>query len=203
MIHWLFQVDTTSIDVLVHLCRHHLAQLHWVTYWQPDNLPHEVTARMLDYSILLLLLPIFTLVLCRMGIDSQTAHYSQTCISFERRQMTLDYLFFYLGMGTVLAPWVLGTVLKPTPSSFLSLDFCTPCVLYTESFELDKHISSYFLSFRCQLKCHFFYLKEQSFLTLWVLFCPLPRHSVSSGIIISAFLNWSRQKKISVQKLWY
>lgn len=38
--------------------------------------------------------------------------------------------------------------------------FCTCCVLYMEWFELDKHISSYFLSFRCQLKCHFFYLKE-------------------------------------------
>lgn len=82
---------------------------------------------------------------------------------FWKKQMTLDYLFFFhLGKGAALAPWVFGTVLNRTLSSFLSLDFCTCCVLYMECFALDKCISSYFLSFRCQLKCHFFYLKEHS-----------------------------------------
>lgn len=43
---------------------------------------------------------------------------------FWKKQTTLDYLFFFhLSMGTALAPWMLGTVLKPTLSSFLSLDF--------------------------------------------------------------------------------
>ena len=59
---------------------------------------------------------------------------------------------------------------------------------------LDKHISGYF-SFRCQCKCHFLYGEYPPSTPLWVLLRQLQRPSVFSGIIISALLNWSRQKK--------
>lgn len=203
MIHWLFQVILhqlmswyNPVDTILHSFTGWHAGSRQVTPWVHCN-----SAGL--FSTVFVVAHFYSWIVSN-GASSPDCSLFTNSYFFWKKQTTLDYLFFFhLSKGTALAPWVFSTVLNTTLSSFLSLDFCTCCVLYMKCFELDKCISSYFLSFRCQLRCHVFYLKEQSFLTLWVLFCPLPGHSVSSGIIISAFLNWSRQGKITTWKLWY
>ena len=133
--------------------------------------------------------------------------------------MTLDYLSppICLLCHKALAMWTFWRVLKPTVSPFLSLGLCigfvkkfvqvfpynpinflaNPTLTLSSTWNvlpLDKHISGYF-SFRCQCKCHFLYGEYPPSTPLWVLLRQLQRPSVFSGIIISALLNWSRQKK--------
>lgn len=83
MIHWLTQVGSTAIDLLLQSCRHHLVQLRWTTQCQPGK-PLVMLLNEWRPFFLPMLFSIFTPMSCQTEVYIQTGHHSPSQPFSER-----------------------------------------------------------------------------------------------------------------------